>query len=202
MRDDIDKLNIPPSARRYARLRGPAAIVPGRKQGLYVKMVADLVNQGRTRGFANKDASQVVGGGHARRAVESEVEKTMLARERRPAVYVSRHENNLLARRQHGTPRFSTAVTWLKIVPGGDDKTLLRVLDAWEEHHDDLTGYVSWDRVAGALGLPVYDVAAAVKLVQRRWPDAVGLTVNRLGDLTYFKIKDPGRFRLGVADRA
>lgn len=58
-RDDIDKLNIPPSGKRYARMKGLKAVTPPNKQNLYVKMVADLVNRGVTKGFKNRDAGEV-----------------------------------------------------------------------------------------------------------------------------------------------
>lgn len=57
--DDIGKLNIPPSGKRYARMKGLKAVTPPNKQNLYVKMVADLVNRGVTKGFKNRDAGEV-----------------------------------------------------------------------------------------------------------------------------------------------
>lgn len=59
VRDDIGKLSIPPSGKRYARMKGLKAVTPPNKQNLYVKMVADLVNRGMTNGFKNRDAGEV-----------------------------------------------------------------------------------------------------------------------------------------------
>jgi hypothetical protein len=55
-RDDIGKLPMSASGKRYARLHGMKDLAPGRKFRLYSKMVADEVNRGVVKGFANRDA--------------------------------------------------------------------------------------------------------------------------------------------------
>lgn len=59
-RDDIGKLPMSASGKRYARLRGMKDLAPGRKFRLYSKMVADEVNRGVVKGFANRDAAGAV----------------------------------------------------------------------------------------------------------------------------------------------
>lgn len=71
MRDDISQLNIPASAKRYARMRGKLGTSSPGKLNLYMQMVGDLVNQGKTKGFANKDAGKVQGKSAARRVIEA-----------------------------------------------------------------------------------------------------------------------------------
>ena len=44
-RDDVDKLPIPKSAKKYARMKGPKMLGPS-KFGMYSSMVADIANQG------------------------------------------------------------------------------------------------------------------------------------------------------------
>ncbi len=55
MRDDLDSLPIPRSAKRYNRLSGLRGASAPRKFDAYAKMVGDLVNGGETRGFKNHD---------------------------------------------------------------------------------------------------------------------------------------------------
>lgn len=64
MRDDIDKLPIPASAKRYARMTSKEAFAPGKgdaanaKTSLFIDQTADTTNQqGRKQGFKNKDAA-------------------------------------------------------------------------------------------------------------------------------------------------
>jgi hypothetical protein len=56
MRDDIGKLNMPASSKRYARMSGISWTQGNKKQNLRTQMVATLTNGGRTQGFPNKDA--------------------------------------------------------------------------------------------------------------------------------------------------
>jgi hypothetical protein len=56
-RDDISKLPMSASGKRYARLHGMKDLAPGRKFRLYSKMVADEVNGGVIKGFVNRDAA-------------------------------------------------------------------------------------------------------------------------------------------------
>ncbi len=48
---------MPASAKRYARMQGLPILVAPRKENLFVKATADLVNGGKTRGFKSKDVS-------------------------------------------------------------------------------------------------------------------------------------------------
>lgn len=57
MRDDIGRLNMPASAKRYARMRGPMGTSAPEKVNLYTQVVGDLVNGGKTKGFKNKDVA-------------------------------------------------------------------------------------------------------------------------------------------------
>jgi len=56
MRDDIGKLNMPASSKRYARMQGTSWTVGNKKQNLRTQMIATLTNGGRTKGFPNRDA--------------------------------------------------------------------------------------------------------------------------------------------------
>jgi hypothetical protein len=56
MRDDIDKLPLPASAKKYARMHGTKMTVGDRKFKLYTQMVSTLTNQGRKKGFPSRDA--------------------------------------------------------------------------------------------------------------------------------------------------
>ena len=53
MRDDTDSLNLPPSAKRYLRLRGAAGVGPA-KLRLWKQSVADITNGGDLR-LTNRD---------------------------------------------------------------------------------------------------------------------------------------------------
>lgn len=53
MRDDTDSLNLPPSAKRYTRLRGMAGLGPA-KVKLWKQSIADITNGGDLR-LTNKD---------------------------------------------------------------------------------------------------------------------------------------------------
>lgn len=55
MRDDTDSLNLPPSAKRYLRLRGAAGVGPA-KPKLWKQSIADIVNGGDLR-LTNKDVA-------------------------------------------------------------------------------------------------------------------------------------------------
>lgn len=59
MRDDIQNLPLPRSAKRYARMTGPKWLGPG-KAKLYIQMVADTTNGGDTS-LSIKDAGETVG---------------------------------------------------------------------------------------------------------------------------------------------
>lgn len=56
MRDDLNSLPIPRSAKRYNRLSGLAGTRSPQKFNAYVKMVGDLVNGGKTGAFKSRDA--------------------------------------------------------------------------------------------------------------------------------------------------
>ena len=49
-------------AKRYARRGGLAAVRPGVGQKAWVKMTADLVNQGKVSGFPSQDAGETTAG--------------------------------------------------------------------------------------------------------------------------------------------
>ena len=59
MQDDISKLPLPRSAKRYARMKGQKWLGPS-KAALYVQMVADMTNQGDTS-LTIRDAGETVG---------------------------------------------------------------------------------------------------------------------------------------------
>lgn len=62
MRDDISQMPMTAQAKRYARRGGLAATLPGVGQKAYVKMTADLVNRGKTKGFADQDEGSSTSG--------------------------------------------------------------------------------------------------------------------------------------------
>jgi hypothetical protein len=55
VRDDIGKLPIPASAKRYARMKGLDILKGSNKFDLFTQMVSTLTNGGRKKGFPNKD---------------------------------------------------------------------------------------------------------------------------------------------------
>lgn len=62
MRDDLSKMPMTAQAKRYTRRGGLAAMRPGVGQKAYVRMTADLVNQGKISGFASKDVAKTTAG--------------------------------------------------------------------------------------------------------------------------------------------
>lgn len=56
-RDDLAKVPIPASGKRYARMKGRLGTSP-RKFELYQKMIADLTNNGATKSFKSKQVGQ------------------------------------------------------------------------------------------------------------------------------------------------
>lgn len=62
MRDDIDKLPLPPEAKSYARGKGMKFLKA--KPQNYIDMIAAVTNQkDRKKGFGNKDAGERTEGG-------------------------------------------------------------------------------------------------------------------------------------------
>lgn len=55
MRDDIGKLPLPTSAKRYARMKGLKILTGANKFNLWSQMVSTLVNGGRKNGFPSRD---------------------------------------------------------------------------------------------------------------------------------------------------
>lgn len=55
MRDDINKLPLPASAKKYARMKGVGMTVAPRKFNLFTQMVSSLTNNGRKKGFPSRD---------------------------------------------------------------------------------------------------------------------------------------------------
>ena len=55
MRDDIGKLPLPASAKRYARMKGLNILKGSNKFDLYSQMVSTLTNGGRKKGFPSRD---------------------------------------------------------------------------------------------------------------------------------------------------
>lgn len=79
MRDDLSKLPLPSSAKKYARMTSKdLGSNWSKKVDMYINMAADVTNQGdRKQGFKNKDASGKVP--HAfKEAVETAVERMLL----------------------------------------------------------------------------------------------------------------------------
>lgn len=62
MRDDLPQMPMTAQAKRYTRRGGLAAMRPGVGQKAYVKMTADLVNQGNTAGFPSRDVAKTTAG--------------------------------------------------------------------------------------------------------------------------------------------
>lgn len=62
MRDDLSQMPMTAQAKRYTRRGGLAAMRPGAGQKAFVKMTADLVNQGKTAGFPAKDEGETTAG--------------------------------------------------------------------------------------------------------------------------------------------
>lgn len=83
-----------------------------------------------------------------------------------------------------------SAVNWPKIVQSMVSGRLEKIYKAWSEaDKSEITKYVSWDCVSKQTGIPVEEIAAEVKYLQKEHPDQVGLTVDRMGNLTYFKFR-------------
>lgn len=105
--------------------------------------------------------------------------------------YKSLQENNPLSRRR----KFCTAVRWKQLIPSELTKAdKAKVYSAWLKLKDSLTGYVSWDDIADDTKLSVSDVATMMKHVWNLDRNAVSLTINRMGDLVYFRINKPEFF--------
>jgi hypothetical protein len=104
----------------------------------------------------------------------------MLDWERRPPIYVSRQFTA-------GKNRVFTAINWRKITPDPQKLNLQQIMAAWNRVKDDVTGYATWDRVAGECRLPVERVAQTVKQFFIENPQSVSFNVNRMGDGVYLR---------------
>lgn len=83
-----------------------------------------------------------------------------------------------------------SAVNWPKIVQSMVPGRLEKIYKAWSEaDKSEITKFVSWDSISKQMGMSVEEIAAEVKHLQKEHPDQVGLTVDRMGNLTYFKFK-------------
>jgi hypothetical protein len=83
-----------------------------------------------------------------------------------------------------------SAVNWRKVEPGTEPGRLEKIKSAWAQERDKLTGFASWDRVSKASGVPVEEIASEIKHLQINNPKALGFTVDRAGNNTYFKFKE------------
>lgn len=81
-----------------------------------------------------------------------------------------------------------SATNWRKITPSTEPGRLEKIYKAWEGDHD-WSGFTSWDRMAKATGLSVEQIASEVKAYQKKNPEGVGFSVDRMGAGTYFKFK-------------
>lgn len=75
MRDDIHALPMTAQAKRYARRGGLRAVLPGVGQKQFVKMAADLVNGGKTTGFASRADARSTSGQKLKEAAERVIDR-------------------------------------------------------------------------------------------------------------------------------
>jgi hypothetical protein len=104
---------------------------------------------------------------------------------KKPAIYTSTYSSE-------GKTKTLTAINYRKIVSELNKLHEDKIRTAWKKLKDDVTGYVSWDRISKETKLSVEDIAKTVKFIFESDPNrkVVSFTVNRAGDMTYFRFND------------
>jgi len=117
---------------------------------------------------------------------ESPAARLLRERNKKPAFYKTRHPAHCLSARPGCR---LTAVNWVKVEPKYNPAVAREVLGAWGESQEPATGYVSWDDLSGKTGMSIPEIVQTVKAIQQHYPQAVNLSVNRMGDGVYVKFK-------------
>ena len=117
----------------------------------------------------------------------SRAEKMMREKCKKSATYKTSMKTHPLS----GPERHLTAVSWVMIDPDHEFTGASAIKSAWKKLKDSATNYVSWDDLAKATSYSVEEIAQTLKAVWKRDPEAISMTVNRMGDNVFVKINKP-----------